>query len=229
MTIEYWICPAPLLLQPCDTMRPFDAPCGPEQCHVETEWMISVAKYIFYRIKKIFWQCSDIIVRIVRFHREWPDCQHRGSQWPHTITETIRFLLTMRKHSSIYFSPTVLHTLTVPPEYARLNLDSAEKSKQDQLSGTVQLKVPVHHRRRRSRFSRLMSGFCTATRLKSAWSWSPPWTVRLETGSRRCVCNKLLCPANSCKRVFRIFLCSRCADLKQFWVHHVLDNNANSK
>ena len=140
MTIEYWICPAPLLLQPCDTMRPFDAPCGPEQCHVETEWMISVAKYIFYRIKKIFWQCSDIIVRIVRFHREWPDCQHRGSQWPHTITETIRFLLTMRKHSSIYFSPTVLHTLTVPPEYARLNLDSAEKSKQDQLSGTCPAK-----------------------------------------------------------------------------------------
>ena len=39
------------------------------------------------------------------------------------------------------------------------NLDSSGKSKQDQLSGTVHLGVLVHHRRRRSRFSRLMTGF----------------------------------------------------------------------
>ena len=28
------------------------------------EWMISVAKYVSYRLKKVFKKCSDIIVRI---------------------------------------------------------------------------------------------------------------------------------------------------------------------
>ena len=56
---------------------------------------------------------------------------------PHTITETIRFLLTMRIHSDIYFSPAVLHTPTLPSQYAMLNIDSSEKGKQDQFSGTV--------------------------------------------------------------------------------------------
>ena len=36
-------------------------------------------------------------------------------------------------------------------------------------------------------------------------------------------------PANWCLRVFMIFLCSRCTDLKLFWVHHVVDNNGNTK
>ena len=40
-----------------------------------------------------------------------------------------------------------------------MNLDSSEKSNQDQLSGTVQLRVLVHHHGRRSRFSRLVSVF----------------------------------------------------------------------
>ena len=29
--------------------------------------------------------------------------------------------------------------------------------------------------------------------------------------------------------MFRTFSCSRCADLKPFWVHHVLNNNVKSK
>ena len=28
------------------------------------EWMISVAKYVFYRIKEVFWQNSGMIARI---------------------------------------------------------------------------------------------------------------------------------------------------------------------
>ena len=49
----------------------------------------------------------------------------------HAITETIRFLLTMLRHSGIYFYTAVLHTLTLTSQYARLNLDSSEKTKQD--------------------------------------------------------------------------------------------------
>ena len=42
--------------------------------------MVSVAKYVFYRIKMVFWHnCLH-----PRVHREWSDCQHRGSQSPHT-------------------------------------------------------------------------------------------------------------------------------------------------
>ena len=28
------------------------------------EWMVSIAKYVFYSIQKVFWQCSDISARI---------------------------------------------------------------------------------------------------------------------------------------------------------------------
>ena len=45
----------------------------------------------------------------------------------HTITETIRFLLTMHRHSGTYFSPAVHHTLILPSQYTMLNLDSPEK------------------------------------------------------------------------------------------------------
>ena len=37
---------------------------------LKQEWIISVTKYAFYRIKKVFWQCSDIIVGF-----------HSGSYW----------------------------------------------------------------------------------------------------------------------------------------------------
>ena len=127
-----------------------------------------------------FWQYSDIIVRIHVFIEDDQIANTVVANDPHTITVTIRFLLTMRRHSGIYLSPAVLHTLTLPPQYERLNLDSSGKSKQDQLSGTVQLRVLVHHRSRRSRFSWLMSRFCTATRLWIAWPWSFLWTVRLH-------------------------------------------------
>ena len=78
---------------------------------------------------------------------------------PHTVTETIRYLLTMYSHSGVYFFPVVLQILILPSQYARLNLDSSEKSKQGQLFVAVQLRALVHHRRRRSRLSRIMSGF----------------------------------------------------------------------
>ena len=80
-----------------------------------------------------------------------------------TITETIRFLLTVRRHSDIYFSRAVFNTLTLPSQYAKFNLYSSEKIKQDQLSGTAQLRFLVNYPRRRSRFSRLMSCFSTTT------------------------------------------------------------------
>ena len=102
---------------------------------VRDDWMISVAKYVFYRIQKVFWQCSDIIVGI------------------HIFIENDQ--MTVHRHSGVFFSTAVLHSLTLPSQYARLNLDSLE-SKQGQLSGTVQLRVRVHHRRRWSRFSRLI-------------------------------------------------------------------------
>ena len=34
---------------------------------------------------------------------------------------------------------------------------------------------------------------------------------------------------NWCSRVFMVFSCSRCADLKPFWVHYVFDNKVNWK
>ena len=47
-----------LLLQPCysSTRR-----VGRSIVMLKHEWMISVAKYVFYRIK-VFWQCSDMLV-----------------------------------------------------------------------------------------------------------------------------------------------------------------------
>ena len=50
------------------------------------------------------------------------------------------YFLTMPRHSGIYFSPAV-HTLALPSQFARSNLDSSEKSKQDPLSGTVPLRA----------------------------------------------------------------------------------------
>ena len=94
-------------------------------------------------------------------------------------------------HSGIYFSPAVLHTLTLPSQYARLNIDSSEKSKQDQLSGTVQLRVLVHHRRRRSRFSRLMPVFLYNTAV-DCLTTDPPLDSSFGNWMSK-VCNKLLC------------------------------------
>ena len=103
-----WLaCPA------APTMQQFDAPCEPEHCHVETRMDYFCRLICFLQNQEgfltIFWHnCPHS-----RFHQEWPDRQHCGSQWtPHNITETIRFLLTMRRHSGIYLSPAVLHTLT---------------------------------------------------------------------------------------------------------------------
>ena len=74
------------------------------------DWMIFVAKYVFYGIKRVFWQCSDMIVRIHFFIENDQIANTVGANDPHIITETIRFLLTMRRYSGIYFSPAVLHT-----------------------------------------------------------------------------------------------------------------------
>ena len=153
-----------LLLQPCDSST---CRVGRSIIMLKHEWMISVAKYVFHRIKKGFWQCSHIHVN-VRIHVFIKNDQIANTvavnDPPHHY-RIIRFLLPMRRHSGIYFSPAILHTLTLPSQYARLNLDSSTKSKQDQLLIADQLRLLVHHRLHRGRFSRLMSSFCTATRL----------------------------------------------------------------
>ena len=154
MAIEWWIRPA------APTMPQIDAPCWPKHCHVETRMNDFCRQVCFLQNQECFMTMFWHNCPHSRFHREWSDCQHCSSQWhPHTITETIRFILTMCRYSGIYFSLAVLHTLTLPSQYARLNLDSLEKSMQDQLSVTVQLRVLVHHRRRLSQFWRLLSVF----------------------------------------------------------------------
>ena len=51
-------------LQPCDSST---RRVGRGIAMLKHGCMISVANYIFYRIKKVFWQCSDIIVSISVF------------------------------------------------------------------------------------------------------------------------------------------------------------------
>ena len=175
MAIEWWICPA------APSLRHFDAPCGPEHCHVETR--------MDYFCRQI---CSDINDHIHAFIVNDQITNTVVTNDPRTITETIQFLLTRRRHSGIYFSPAILHTLPLPSQYARLNLDSSEKSKQDQLLGTVQLRVLVHHRRRRVRFLGLNSGFWTKNTTADCLTMEPSLDSSFGNWLSK-VCNRPLC------------------------------------
>ena len=93
MAIEWWICPA----------APTTRRVGRSIVILKYVCIISAAKYAFYRIKKVFWQCSDIIVRIHVFIENDQIANTMVANDPHTITDTIRFLLTMRRHFGIYF------------------------------------------------------------------------------------------------------------------------------
>ena len=116
-----------MLLQPCDSST---RRVGWSIVMFDYEWMISVAKYVSTELRKVFWQCFDKIVRIhVLIEKDQTANTVVAND---TITETIRLLLTLRRHSDIYFSPAVLHTLPLPSQYAKLNLHSSEKNKQDQ-------------------------------------------------------------------------------------------------
>ena len=53
---------------------------------------------------------------------------------PYTLADMIPFLLTMRNHSDVYFPPAVLHTITLPSQYARLRRDSYSTSAVDYLT-----------------------------------------------------------------------------------------------
>ena len=148
MAMEWWICPA------APTMRQFDALWGLEHWPIETRMDDFWHQISFVQNQEGYLTIFSQNCPHSHFHRGWSDCQHLGSQWPPHLTEAIRFLLTMHRRSGI-FSPAVLHTLTLPSQHARLNLDTSEKSKQDQLYGTVQLRVLIHHPRRQ--FSKLIS------------------------------------------------------------------------
>ena len=128
-----------------------------------------------------------------RFHREWSDCQHRGSPWPQTpLQKRFDFYWPCVDIWGIYFSLAFLHTLTLPSQYARLNLDSSEKSKQDLLSGTVQLRVLLHHRCRRSRFSRLRPVFLYSYKAVNCLTMEPSLDNSFRNWMSK-VCKKLLC------------------------------------
>ena len=59
MAIERWIYPA------ATTVRQFDAQRGRSIVMLKREWMISVASLFFSTVsRRLFWQYSDIIVRI---------------------------------------------------------------------------------------------------------------------------------------------------------------------
>ena len=96
-----------LVLQPCDSST---RRVGRSIATLKQEWMISVARYVFYRTKKVFWLCSDINVRI------------------HIFIENEQIANTVVANSGIYFSPAVFHTPTLPSQCAKLNLDSLEKA-----------------------------------------------------------------------------------------------------
>ena len=93
MVIEWWICPT------APTLQEFDVLCGPEHCDIETR-MDGFCRQIFFfwRIKKVFWQCSDIIVRIQVFIENDQIANTVLANDPHTIKRTIRFQLTMRRY-----------------------------------------------------------------------------------------------------------------------------------
>ena len=89
-----------LLLQPCDSSmhhvcRSF--------VMLKYEWMISVAKYAFYRIKEVIWQCSETIVHISVLIENVQVANTMVANAPTPlVTETIWLLLTMHRHSGIY-------------------------------------------------------------------------------------------------------------------------------
>ena len=65
-------------------MWQFDAPCGPEHCHVETRMDNFCHQICFLQnqegFRTMFWHNFPHL----RFHREWSDCRHCGSEWPPT-------------------------------------------------------------------------------------------------------------------------------------------------
>ena len=132
MAIEWWICPA----VPTTQNRG-----GRSSVMLKHEWIISVAKYVFYRIQKVLWQCSDIIHRIRVFIE---NDQIFNTLVVNDLLHHYRNDLISIDHAQTFgyiFPPTVLHTLTLPSQHASLILDSSEKSKQDHLFGTVKLRV----------------------------------------------------------------------------------------
>ena len=139
-----------LLLKPCDSsMRRV----GRSIVMSKHEWMIFVAKYVFYRIKKVLRQYPDIIIHINVFIENDQAANMVVANDPHTITETIRFYwpcLNIR----VYISPRLF---SIPSSPCRHNMQGRTLIyRLDQLSGTVQLRILVQHRCHRSRFSRLM-------------------------------------------------------------------------
>ena len=126
MAIKWWTCPG------APTMRQFDAPWGPEHCHVESRMDDFCGQICFYRTKKVFWQGSDINVRI------------------HIFIENDQIANTLVANSGKYFS--IFPYPHPPVTMCKVEPWFIGKSKQDQLFGTVQLRVLVHHRRRRSLF-----------------------------------------------------------------------------
>ena len=172
-----------LLLQPCDSST---SRVGRSIVMLKHEWVISVAQFVFYRIK-VYWQCSDIIVRIHVSIENDLIASTVVTHDPHTIRETIRFIFTMRRHAGIYFSrlfSILASSVTICKIKPRFN----GENKQDQLSGIVQLRVMVHYRCRRSRFLRPMSVFLyTNTAVDCmTWPWSILLKVRLETACSKC-------------------------------------------
>ena len=95
-----------------------------------------------------------------RFHRELPVCQHRDSQWhPTPLQKRFDFYLPC-VDIQVFISPQLLSIpRPLPSQYARLNLDSLEKSRYCPVKGSdtpCSSSEPVIETN---------VGFCTATRL----------------------------------------------------------------
>ena len=160
MATEWWIYPA------VPTMRYFDVPCGTQHCHVETRRDDFCRRICFLHNQQGFPTMSWYYFPHSRFHQEWPDCQHRGSQWPPTQ---------LQKRFDFYWQCVEIQAcissrLFSIPSPSRQNMQDWTLIHRRKVSRTsclvlsgqwrvLRWRVLVHHRRRRSRFSRLMSVF----------------------------------------------------------------------
>ena len=148
--------------------------------------------------RRFFWQCSDIIVHIHVFVENDQITNAMVANYPNTITETVRFLLTLRRHSDKYPHPPPPptphpppprppphhhhHHLCSPHPHPPVTICEVERWFIGKLSETrcLVLSSKGSGHRRRSRFSGLMSVFYSNTAVDDHGAFSGKFAWKLD-------------------------------------------------